>query len=169
MQAGGRNKGSSNLTAVKKIDVRSEIAIEAVTSTGSVTKVSQLRRTAHPSVEEALRTGEISIHRAWQWRNESPETQLENLRLRRLERGIKRKARTLVAKHKATILPPSPDPISLNMLEVVSLMNYLSTMSIDESNAFGTVAMVTLDVPGKGIFMTRELVQAFRPQLGGSK
>jgi hypothetical protein len=163
-QAGARNKGSSKLTTVKTVDVRSEIAAVAGASTGNVTKVTQLRRTAHPSVEEALRAGEISIHKAWQWRNESPETQLENLRRRRLERGISRKARTLVAEHQAAILPSAPHPIPFHLLELVSIVSGLSNMSTDESSEFGTVVTAILDVPGKGIYLTKELVQALRSQ-----
>jgi hypothetical protein len=96
-----------------------------------------------------------------------PRPKLENLRLWRLERGIRRKARTLGAEHQTAILPFAPDPISLNMSEVVSLVSCLSTMSTEESSAFGVIAMLTLDVPGKGIYLTKELVQAFRPQYGG--
>jgi hypothetical protein len=166
-QAGGRNKGLSNLTEAKGFDVRSEIAALASVSTGNVTKVKQLSKTAHPIVEQALRAGEISIHKAWQLSKEPPQTQIENLRRRRLERGISRKARTLVAEHKAAANPPSVHPLSLDMPEVLILVKSLSTMSIDESSEFGTVDMATLDVPGKGIYLTKELVQAFRLEYGG--
>src|SRR5450432_4016125 len=66
-QAGGQTKGSSNLTEAQRLDVRSEIAAVAGVSTGNVTKAKQLRETAHPRVELAIRTGEISIHKGWQW------------------------------------------------------------------------------------------------------
>jgi hypothetical protein len=75
-QAGGRNKGSSNLTEATTLDVRSEIAAAAHVSAGNVTKVKQLRERAHAEVVQAVRTGEISIHRAWQW---SPEAHKEQL------------------------------------------------------------------------------------------
>jgi hypothetical protein len=165
-QAGGQNKHSSNLTKATRLDVRSEIASVAGSSTGNVTKVSQLRRTAHPTVEEALRGGEISIHKAWLWRNESLETQFKNLRLWRLERGIRRKARILVAEHQAAIQRSAPEPIPFRLTELVSLVSCLSTMSIGESSEFGTVAMATLDVPGKGIYITGELMQALSTKGG---
>ena len=58
------------------MDGRSEIAAVADVSTGNVTKVRQLRRKAHATIEQALRAGEISIHKAWQWSDESPKKQL---------------------------------------------------------------------------------------------
>jgi hypothetical protein len=162
-RAGGRNKGSSNLTEAKSLDVRSAVAAVARASTGNVTKVKRLRETAHPEIEQAVRTGEISIHRAWQWSHEAHKKQLENLRLRRLESGLKKKARMLVADHRAKLLPPASDPPSLTMPDLASLVRCLSTMSTDESRAFGAVSMAVLDVPGKGIYMTQELVQALKP------
>ena len=165
-RAGGQNKGSSNLTEAKRLEVRSEISAVAGVSTGNVTKVRQLRKSVHPTIEQALRNGEIRIHKAWQWSYEPHEKQLENLRLRRLERGIKKKARALVAKHQAKILPSEPCPNSFKMRDLVNLVTCLSIMSADESKAFGVV-MAKLDVPGKGIYVTHELARAFCPKLEG--
>jgi hypothetical protein len=162
-QSGGRNKGSSNLTEAKSLDVRSAIAACAHVSTGNVTKVKQLWGTAHADVKQAVRTGEISIHKAWQWSHESPKKQLENLRLRGLERGIRKKARALVADHRAKFLPTAPQTPSFTATELINLASRLSTMSTDESTAFGTVDIATLDVPGKGMYLTQELVQALKP------
>jgi hypothetical protein len=163
-QSGGRNKGSSNLTEAKTLDVRSEIAAIAHVSTGNVTKVKQLRETAHAEVEQTVRTGEISIHKAWQWSHEASKKQLENLRLRRLKRGIRKKARALVAGHRAKLLPSAPDTPSFTVTELINLASRLSTMSTDESTAFGTVDIATLDVSGKAIYLTKELVQTFSRQ-----
>jgi len=131
------------------------------------TKVRQLRRTAHATVVEALRAGEISIHKAWRWSNESPTKQLENLRLRRLERGIKKKARALVVEHQAATLRSVPDPRSFTVRDLVGLVNYLSATSIDESGELGPVVMATLDVSGRGIYVTQELLRAFRHKQKG--
>ncbi len=62
--AGGRSKGSSNLTEAERVDVRSEIAAAAGVSLGNVTKVKQLMLTACTELQDALRNGEVSIHRA---------------------------------------------------------------------------------------------------------
>ncbi len=67
-QARGARTGSSNLTKADRKDVRAEIARAAEVSAGNVTKVKQLVKTAIPAVRESLRQGELSIHRAWLWR-----------------------------------------------------------------------------------------------------
>lgn len=76
-QAGGRLKGSSNLT---EANVRKAIAQAAGVCEGNVTKVDQLRN-AHAKILEALETDEISINKAWEWRELAPLEQLERLRL----------------------------------------------------------------------------------------
>jgi hypothetical protein len=167
-EAGGRNNGSSNLTGAKHLDVRSNIADIAGVSTGNVTKVKQLLKTAHEMVERSLRAGEISIHKAWLWSKESPKAQLENLRIRRLQRGIRRKAKRLVAEHQAAIRPSRSDPHSFNLPEVISLLKNVSAMLLDEWSEFGTVDVATLEIPGKGIYLTKELVQTLRSKEGDS-
>ena len=59
-QAGGHNKGSSNLTEAGRLDVRSEIAAAAGVCVGNV-RVKQLLTTAHWEIRQALHTGEISM------------------------------------------------------------------------------------------------------------
>ena len=72
-QAGGQNQGSSKLTEGERLDVRSEVARAASVSTGNVTKVKQIMKTPNPKITEALRANQTSIHKAWQWRQLSPE------------------------------------------------------------------------------------------------
>jgi hypothetical protein len=67
MRAGGKNKGSTNLSQADRIDVRQEIAKLAGTGTGNVTKVATILERAHPNIIVALQNGLLSIHRAWQW------------------------------------------------------------------------------------------------------
>jgi hypothetical protein len=64
--AGGKEKVSSKLTEDRRIDCRKQIANLAGVSTGNVTKVKQILDSAGAlQLIEALRPGEISIHRAW--------------------------------------------------------------------------------------------------------
>src|SRR5271165_1212650 len=107
-QAGGQNKGSSKLTEAEKLDVRSEIAAAAGVSVGNVSKVKRLTLTAHSQLLQALRSGEISIHRASLWCRESPERQREELRFYQSERGIKRTICTLVSRHRRKSPPALP-------------------------------------------------------------
>jgi hypothetical protein len=119
-QAGGQNKGSSKLTEAGRLDVRSKIAAAAGVSVGNVTKVKQLMTTAHSDLLQALRSGEISIHRASLWCKESPERQREELRFYQSERGIKKTIRTLVSRQRRK----SPRAVPL----LGSLARQLSTL-----------------------------------------
>ena len=82
------------MTEAERLDVRSEIAAAAGVSVGNVSKVKQLTVTAHSELLQALRRGEIRIHRAWRWSKASPEKQREALRFYQSERGIKKTIRT---------------------------------------------------------------------------
>lgn len=112
-QLGGRLKGSSNLTKDATVDVRKEIAIAAGVSLGNVTKVKRLLTTGQPELLETLRSGEVSIHRAWKWTSELPDRQNEALRTYRNKNGVNKAIRDLIARHKPRNLPTSPDLASL--------------------------------------------------------
>ena len=80
---------SGGLTEAGRVDVRAGFAQSCGdVCEASVTKVKQLRMTAHPELLKALRSSEILIHRGWKWSKESPENQIEALRLYRGYRGI---------------------------------------------------------------------------------
>ena len=65
---------------------------------------------ANPDLlEEALRSGEISIHRARLWSQETPEGQREALWRHRTENGIKKTIRNLVSRHRSNIVPAQPN------------------------------------------------------------
>jgi len=96
---GGLRKGSSNLTEAERLDVRSEIAAAAGVSTGNVNKVKQILTDARPELIQALRIGEVSIHRAWCWLKE-PDRQLEHLDLFRDRRGITKTVNALLRAHR---------------------------------------------------------------------
>jgi hypothetical protein len=112
-RAGGRQKGSSKLTEAGRLDVRSEIAAAAGVSVGNVTKVKQLTITAHSDLLQALRSREISIHRAWGWSKAPPERQREELRFYQSQRGIKKTIRLMVSRHRPKSLPAGPDLCNL--------------------------------------------------------
>jgi hypothetical protein len=141
-RAGGQNKGSSKLTEAERVDVRSEIAAAAGVGAINVTKVKQLMVTAAPEIPQALFSGEISIHRAWGWRNESPKEQREELRVYKSERDVKKTIRALV-RHQSKISPTAPDS--------TNLFRRLSTLEL------APVSVKVIDVPGKAVFLTEEL------------
>lgn len=67
MRAGGRYKGSTNLSKADRIEVRQEVANAAGSGVGNVDKVKTLLQSAHPNIIQGLQNGSLRIHRAWQW------------------------------------------------------------------------------------------------------
>jgi hypothetical protein len=159
-QAGGQNKGSSNLT---EANVRKEVAKAAGVSVGNVTKVDQLRDAA-PQVLKALRTGDVRIHQAWLWRKLSTEQQQEQLRLYQVQRGLKQKVKRFASKHRA--LTPGPaDPDLLTMADLDRLAERLpAILSRERQSEPPLVGLI--DAPGKFIFLSKELYQTASAQQG---
>ena len=152
-QAGGRNKGSSMLTEACRVDVRSGIAKAAGVCDGNITKVKQLMTTAHPEVLEALRGGEIRIHRAWRWSKELSENQIELLRLFRSKRGIGKAIRSLISRHNPKCLPAVSD-----------VQGFIRVLSARNSNELRSVSVSVVKGSGKAVYMTEELAQTLASQ-----
>jgi hypothetical protein len=161
-EAGGKLKGLSKLTEANRVNVRKEIAIAAGVSEGSVTKVDQLEG-VHPELLAALQSGEIRIHRAWLWRTFTQERQREHLRLYRMERGLKQKAKTLISKHRVKT-PTTATPLLVTTAAFTAVANLLSAMPSYQIGQSQPILIGVLDVPGKGVFLTKELFQAARTQ-----
>jgi hypothetical protein len=159
-EAGGQRKGSAKLEASERVDSRKERAQILAVSEGNVSKVDRILDHACSSTEQAAREKEISIHRAEKWSREAEARQLENLRVLRIERGIRKKARNLVAE----VLRSKPDEDVLTTAHLFRLLEWLSTMSPGQLKEFGPVGIGRLRVPGKEIYVTDELIQAFNQQ-----
>jgi hypothetical protein len=152
-RAGGLNKGSSNLTEAARLDVRSEVARGAGVSVGNVTKVKQLTLTANAELLQALRSGEVSIHRAWLWSKESPERQREELRLHQSARSTKKTINLLLSRHRSKKLPVLSD-----------LADLIGRMSALDTRRFGPVSVAVVKARGRTIFLTEDLFQALESQ-----
>ena len=155
-RVGGQNKGSSKLTKAEKLDVRSEIAAAASVSVGNVTKVKQVITTACAELQDALRNGEVSIHRAWLWREMSLQAQRHALMQYRGERGVRKTIRGLVSKH-ASKIPTG----SAFAPELGSLARRFSQLPAPQ---LSSVAVAVVKVPGKAVFVTEELLQILEAQ-----
>ena len=107
--------------------------------------------TAAPEILQALLSGEISIHRAWLWSKASREEQREALRLYQSERGVKKKIRFLISRHRSKRLPTVPD------LDLGNLVRRLSALA---STKLGPVGVALLKAPGRTVFLTEELFRA---------
>jgi hypothetical protein len=127
-QAGGRFKGSSNLT---QASVRKQIADAAGVCEGNVNKYDQLLN-SEPRVRDALARGEIRIHRAWLWRRLSAQQQQEELRLYRLKRRLKQSAKIRAFKHRANG-SPTVNRASLTMANLEEILQHLLSVPPDNS------------------------------------
>lgn len=157
-QAGGKGKGLSTLTGAEQVDSRREIARVAGVSSGNVRKVRRVLAEACPSLKEAARTREISINRAEKWSQRTQAEQLELLRHLRIERTLRKKARQIVARHVSEVLPSSASGSTFKSL--AQFTNELATHREDCNDLGPTeIEVGVVDVPGKAIFVTQELMQ----------
>jgi hypothetical protein len=159
-QAGGRGKGLSKLTEAERVNSRREVAQVAQVSLGNVHKVKYILEHACSPLKEAARTREISINLADKWSHEPDAKQHEHLRVTRIERGIRRKARHLVAAELARVVPSKPDEQVIRLLDFVTLVSQLTAIAPERSKEFDTIEVKLVDGPGRAVFITGELISA---------
>jgi len=159
-QEGGRLKGLSKLTTSEKVNSRTEIARVAHVSVGNVHKVKYILMHAALQLQEAVRTEEVSINLADKWSHESEAKQIERLRVLRIERGIRRKARQLVSAGLAKQSLETAQRI-IKLADVVEIVNKLTVDGPDQSTRFASIEVGIVDVPGPAIFINKELFQTF--------
>jgi len=152
-QHGGQCKRLSNLTEAQKLDVRSEIAKIAGVSVGNVTKVKQLLKSSHSDLLQALRMGEMSIHRAWKWSKAPIHEQCARLRHYRSEKGVNRKIRALIAQHQTR-----------GTVTVLELHRLAERLVAHSSGACKAIAVSIVKIPQRTIFITEELWQELQGQ-----
>jgi hypothetical protein len=103
-------------------------------------------------VQEALRSGEVSIHRASAWLR-IPKQQLDQLRLHQNLRGITRTIDALQRSHRL----PSGD----SLLDLQRIACALAAMGPDQRE---TVLIAEAKVPGKVLLLSPELFQTLTRQ-----
>ncbi len=135
---------SSNLTNDTRRDVRKDIAHVAGVSTGNVTKVKQILDSVILEVRERLLRGEVSIHRAWQWRTRPRKGQRDAL-WDHLHRGSLKKtiARLVRAHAEAGASVQSVDDLAPIVL------GGLAKLDADD------ITVTVVDVPGRAVVVTR--------------
>jgi hypothetical protein len=148
-QAGGQGKGLSKLTIAQRVDTRREVARLVGLSTGNVRKVKSILTRACSSLLQAARTEEVSINLADKWSHEPQVQQQECLRIMRIERGLKRRARNLIAAHLARVSPATPVRHVMKLTDLVGLLNDI-----------GSIEVEIVDAPGKTMFVTKELIHS---------
>jgi hypothetical protein len=150
-QIGGQRKGSSDLTEAQKVDVRSEVAAIANVSTGSLTKAKQVVTYADPVIQDAARSGEIRVHRAWQWSRLFHRHQFKKLEEFRSCKGVGLVSRKLIRKHVARMAPTQLIPPTLgDVLKplIPDRMAALNAIVVSEIDAQGRIAYFTKDAIG---------------------
>jgi hypothetical protein len=154
-QVGGRSKGSSNLSEAEKVDVRSKIALAASASAGNVTKVKTLTATAglDRGLLEALRNGEVSIHRAWKWSREQPARQREALWDYRSNKGVRQAIRLLVLTHRAK-----------GSVDALALTDLVTCLSALNGNQICSVNLIVIKTTEIALAVTEGLLEALRIQ-----
>lgn len=153
-QIGGQKKGSSDLTEAQKVEVRAEIAAIADVSTGSLTKAKQIATHAEPVIKNATKSGEITIHKAWQWSQHPHDHQLKKLEQFRSCKGVQFVSRKLIQKHVARIAANELVPHSLGDVVKPLIPNRLSLMD--------TILVSEIDQPGRVAYFTKDALRSIR-------
>lgn len=155
-QIGGQRKGASDLTEAQKMDVRSEIATVAHVSTGSLTKAKQVIAYAAPVIQEAAKSGEIRIHRAWQWSRLPPHQQLKKLEEFGSSKGVGLVSRKLIQKHVERMTPTRLIPPTLS--------DVLKPLTPNRVAVLQAIVVSEIDAPGKIAYFTKDAMKTIRSQ-----
>ncbi|HEY6768415.1 MAG TPA: hypothetical protein VI386_26970 [Candidatus Sulfotelmatobacter sp.] len=110
------------------------------------------------SLLEATRTEEISINLADKWIHKPEAEQQEHLRRFRIEKGIRRKARQLVAAHLAKDSVSKTDECVFTASDLARLLNQLTDMTPQQLDELGSIEINLIAGPGRAIFVTEELM-----------
>jgi hypothetical protein len=102
MRLGGSLKGLANLPKAQRINVRDELRKAANVAEHQVSRVEVLLRNAQPELLMALRSGEVSINRAWIWVTEHRDSQLDQLEQHRIMHGETKDIDGLLRRHTPT-------------------------------------------------------------------
>jgi hypothetical protein len=162
-QLGGRLKGLSKLTGAEKVDSRLGIAGVAQVSVGNVHKVKYILTHACLPLKEAARANEVSIHLAHKWSHECESSQREHLRIMRIERGLRRTARRVVAAEVVRAESTGNERV-FRLSDFVALVNQLTMIAPDHSEECGSIEVHLVDGPGRAVFITGELLNALNSQ-----
>lgn len=163
-QEGGRFKALSKLTEAERVNSRTEIARIARASVGNIHKVKYILAHACSLLQEAARSGEVSINLADKWSHEPESRQQENLRLVRIERGIRKKARRLVSAEAAITARPNPQRQVITFSDFLILAQRFTAMDSTRINEIGVIQLKIIDSPGHAMFVTEELIRTLTPE-----
>jgi hypothetical protein len=150
-QIGGQKKQASDLTEAQKVDARSEMASIAYTSTGSLTKARLVAISGDLVIQDATKSGEISVHRAWQWSRLPHNRQREQLEEFRSCKGVGVVSRRLIQKHVARMAPTQLIPRTLG--------DALKALTPDRFAVLDAIVVSEIDASGRVAYFTKDAIQ----------
>jgi hypothetical protein len=162
-QAGGRLKELSELTEADRVNCRSEVARVARVSVGNVHKVKFILSNACSVIKEAVRAGEVSINLAERWSHEAASRQLENLRTFRIRKGIRKKARNLIAAEVAN--SRSKDTKRLTLSEFIAFVNKIQVTDAAAAHSLLSTEIQQIRGSGLAILASDQVMNALWPAL----
>ena len=157
-QVGGKEKALSKMTIDQRVDTQREVAQVAGVCSGNVRKVKHILANACPNLLQAARTEEISINLADKWSHEPQAEQQEHIRLLRIERGLKRKARRLIAAQTKRASPAGQDRRAMKLSNLLELVNQFRASTRDQTVDVLSIEVEAVDAPGLFVFATQELI-----------
>ena len=98
-------------------------------------------------MRDALRRGEISIHRAWQWRQLGPDQQKARLDQYRSRKGINHTIRHLLRKHKD------------EQDKVLTIEQFAARLAGPARGRLVHATLHVVDMPGPALIVTRDLYE----------
>ena len=133
---------------------------------GNVHKVKHILASACRALKEVARTGEISINLADKWSHEPEAKQQEYLRLARIERGIKKRARQSVAEL-VRLENLQSNPRVFRLSDLMAMARGLDEVAREASKELDAIEVKIVSGPGRAIFVTQELMSALsrRPEV----
>jgi hypothetical protein len=134
---GGRQKGLINLSKAEQVHVRSKLAALARVCPVYIDRVKQLRTQADQKVLDALQHGDISINRAWSWRELSFPQQVVALSRFLEDRATNEMLRPLFRK---------PSKLHAEQLDPTRLLQDLTRLSLIQP---GTIRVLSKRISGK--------------------
>jgi hypothetical protein len=81
----------------------------------------------------------------------------------RIERGIGRKAKHLVAAETARLALPVRNQQVIRLSDLATLLNRSTTSAPERSKELDCIEIKILHVPGRAIFMSEDLISALTP------
>jgi hypothetical protein len=117
-------------------------------------------KSADPSIKQAVKAGEISILKAWQWSRLSGKEQQNDLEELRGRKGTNQTSSRLIPKHLASMRPTG--------IVRQKLSDVLNPLTPDRLAILNSIVVHEIDVPGLVAYLTKEALQTLKTGEGAA-